>query len=298
MGGHGKIDDLLRWAGDDDGAQEEYFALLRQHPRFAQAARALSANMLAQAASDPAFDGLHKDAGRFIAGCWAMSLHGAGGLTLPRLKEMCAHSGIMSPGRARSILQFLLFLHYVEALPAGERGMPVRYVPTPAMLASWGTMVRLGLEAVSFVEPAVDAVLTRLHEPAILADFMGHLGGGFLPSVLGKPYKQFMDAFVEPHAGMQLIDLIVLAGRDDDELPARRPVAISINAVAQRLRVSRAHIRRLLDRGQSEGLLTRRADGFIVLGENMRSVVRYVLALRLYGFLICAAKTYATMIRV
>ena len=107
-----------------------------------------------------------------------------------------------------------------------------------------------------------------------------------------------MDVFVEPHAGMQLIDLIVLAGQDEDELPERRPVAISINAVAQRLRVSRAHIRRLLERGQNEGLLTRREDGYILLSENMRSVVRYVLALRLYGFLICAAKTYATMIRV
>jgi hypothetical protein len=295
LGDRGNIDDLLRWAGDDD-AQEEYFALLIQHPGFARAARSLSANMLAQAETDPAFDGLHKDAGRFIAGCWAMSLHVSGGLTLPRLKEMCARSGIMSPGRARSILQFLLFLHYVEALPAGERGMPIRYVPTAAMLDSWGKMVRLGLEAVSFVEPAVDAVLTRLGEPAILAEFMGHLGGGFLPSVLGKPYKQFMEAFVEPHAGMQLIDLIVLAGQGEDELPARRPVAISINAAAQRLRVSRAHIRRLLDRGQNEGLLTRREDGFILLGENMRSVIRYVLALRLYGFLICAAKTYATMI--
>jgi hypothetical protein len=288
---------LLRWAGDDDGAQEEYFALLTVHPRFAQAARSLSANMLAQAETDPAFDGLHKDAGRFIAGCWAMSLHVSGGLTLPRLKDICARSGIMSPGRARSILQFLLFLHYVEALPAGERGMPTHYVPTPAMLDSWGNMVRLGLEAVSFVEPAVDAVLTRLEEPGILAEFMGHLGGGFLPSVLGTPYTQFMEVFVEPHAGMQLIDLIVLTGQGEGEFPPRRPVAISINAAAQRLRVSRAHIRRLLDRGQGEGLLTRQGDGSILLSEPMRSVVRHALALRLYGFLVCAAKTYATMVR-
>lgn len=295
MGGHGTIDALLRWAGDDDGAQEEYFALLTQHPRFAQAARSLSANMLVQAETDLAFDGLHKDAGRFIAGCWAMSLHVSGGLTLPRLKDICARSGIMSPGRARSILQFLLFLHYVDALPADERGTPTRYVPTPAMLDSWGTMVRLGLEAVSFVEPAVDAVLTRLGEPAILAEFMGHLGSGYLPSVRGKPYKQFMDVFVEPHAGMPLIDLIVLTGQGEDEFPPRLPVAISINAAAQRLRVSRAHIRRLLDRGQGVGLLTRQDDGSILLSETMRSVVRYALALRLYGFLICAAKTYATM---
>jgi hypothetical protein len=296
LGDRGKLDDLLRWAGDD-GGQEECFALLIQHPRFPQAARSLSAHMLAQADADPAFDGLHKDAGRFVAGCWAMSLHVSGGLTLPRLKDMCARSGIMSPGRARSILQFLLFLHYIEALPAGERGMPAHYVPTQAMLESWGTMMRLGLEAVGCVEPAVDAILMRLGEPPILAAFMAHLGGGYLPSVLGKPYRQFMDVFVEPHAGMQLIDLIVLAGQGEDEFPPRLPVAISINAAAQRLRVSRAHIRRLLERGQSEGLLTRQEDRAILLSANMRFFVSYILALRLYGFLSCAAKTYAALAR-
>ena len=296
MGSRGKIDDLLHWAGDDGGAQEEYFALVSRHARFAEAARALSANMLAQAASDPAFDGLHKDAGRFIAGCWAMSLHLSGGLTLPRLKETCARAGLMSPGRARSLLQFFLFLHYIEIQPASERGAPVRYVPTQAMLDSWGAMVRAGLEAASIIEPAAMVIFARLDEPRFLSQFMVHLGSSFLPSVLGKPYRQFMNTFLEPHAGVQLIDLIVQMGDDGGDFPSSRPIPISINATAQRLRVSRAHIRRLLDRGQSEGLLTRQDDGTILLGETMRSTIRYLLALRLYGFLICAAKTHAAML--
>jgi hypothetical protein len=295
LGSGGNIDDLLRWV-DEDGSQEEYFALLSRHPRFAEAARALSANMLAQAESDPAFDGLHKDAGRFIAGCWAMSLHLSGGLTLPRLKDTCARAGIMSPGRARALLEFFLFLHYIEMQPAGEGGAPIRYVPTRAMLESLGAMIRAGLRAAAIVEPAVAVVLARLDEPGVLSQFMAHLGGGYLPSVLGKPYRQFMDTFLEPHAGVQLIDLIVLTGKNDDQFPSSRPIPISINATAQRLRVSRAHIRRLLDRGQREGLLTRQDDGTILLGETMRPIVRYLLALRLYGFLICAAKTYATMV--
>jgi len=60
--------------------------------------------------------------------------------------------------------------------------------------------------------------------------------------------------------------------------------------------VSRAHIRRLLDRGQGEGLLTRQDDGTILLGGTMRSTIRYLLALRLYGFLVCAAETHAAML--
>lgn len=294
MGSSGKIDNLLRWAGDDE-AQEEYFALLSMHPRFVEAARAMSGNLLAQAEKDQAFDGLHKDAGRFIAGCWAMSLHLSGGLTLPRLKETCARAGIMSPGRARSLLQFFLFLRYIEALPVAERGAPIRYVPTRAMLDSWGAMVRAGLAAASIIEPAVLSVVARLDEPGVLARFMAYLGSNYLPSVLGKPYQPFMNTFIEPHAGVQLVDLIVTATVHDDAFPPSQPIPISINATAQRLRVSRAHIRRILDRGQEEGLLTRQQDGTILLSEATRSTIRYLLVLRLYGFLVCAARTHATM---
>ncbi len=294
LGSSVKIDDLLRWSGDD-GSQEAYFARLTAHPRFPEAARALSANMLAQAECDRAFDGLHKDAGRFIAGCWAMSLHVSGGLTLPRLKEMCTRSGIMSPGRARALLQFFLFLHYIEAVPAGERGKPTRYLPTQTMLDSWGTMARLGLQAARIVEPAVEIALARAGEPAVIAQFMSHLGSGYLPSVVGSRYKEFMADFVAPHAGMQLIDLIVLSDGGGDEFPARGPIAISTNAAAQRLRVSRAHIGRMLDRGQNDGFLIRQGDGTILLTESMRFLIRYALALRLYGFLACAAKTFAAL---
>jgi len=295
LGNNGKIDDLLRWTGSDDTG-EEYFALLSMHPRFADAARAMCRNMRAQAEIDPAFDALQKDAGRFLAGSWAMSLHLSGGLTLPRLKETCARAGIMSPGRARSLIQFFLFLRYIEAQPPAERGAPIRYVPTQAMLDSRAMMVRIGLEAVRIVEPAVSVVLSRVDDPDILMRFLAHLGDSYLPSVLGKqPYQKFMDLFIEPHAGVALIDLIVEAG-EGDEFPSSRPIAISINALAQRLRVSRAHIRRLLDRGHEGGMLTRQDDGSVLFSESMRATIRYFAALRLYGFLACAAKTHAETI--
>jgi hypothetical protein len=201
----------------------------------------------------------------------------------------------MSPGRARSLIQFFLFLRYIEAQPPASRGAPIRYVPTQAVLESRGRMVRGGLEAVRIIEPAVSIVLSQLDDSDILARFMAHLGNGYLPSVLGKPFRQFMDAFIEPHAGVALIDLIVQAG-EGDEFPSSQPIPISINATAQRLRVSRAHIRRMLDRGDEEGMVTRRNDGTILLSETMRSTIRHFSALRLYGFLACAAKTHAETI--
>jgi hypothetical protein len=289
------ISDLLGWAADE-GDLRERFVVLTNHPRFPEAARVLATKMIGHAEKDPAFDGVHKDAGRFIAGCWAVSLHASGGLSLPRLKAICASSGVMSPGRARAILQFLLFLRYIEPLAPKGQGTTVHYAPTAAMLDGWGTVVRLGLEAARIVEPAIDLVLARLDDPAVLTDFMGHLGSGFLPAVTDQPFPEFLRVFVYPHAGMQLIDLLVMSTDTDDELPARRPIAISINATAQRLRVSRAHIRRLLDRAETEGLLTRqKRDGTILLTDTVRSTIRYAMALRLYGFLLCGAKTGAAL---
>ena len=199
----------------------------------------------------------------------------------------------MSPGRARAILQFLLFLRYIEAPPIDRQGAALCYVPTPALLDGWGTMVRLGLEAACIVEPAVNLVLARLHEPAILTDFMKHLGDRFLPAVTDEPFPGFIRVFVNPHAGMQLVDIIVLASDENGEFPTPRPIPLSINATAQRLRVSRAHIRRLLDRAENEDLLTRSKDGTILLSDKARSTIRYAMALRLYGFLLCAARTGA-----
>jgi hypothetical protein len=291
LGKSENVGELVAWA-TEEGLQER-FLLLTRHPHFPEAARALAAKMIAHAQSDPAFDGVHKDAGRFIAGCWAVSLHASGGLSLPRLKAICASSGVMSQGRARAILQFLLFLRYIEPLAPAAPGTTVYYAPTAAMLKGWGTVVRLGLEAAHIVEPAVDLILARLDEPSVLTGFMKHLGGGFLPAVINEFFPEFRRVFVYPHAGMQLIDIIVTATDEDDEFPARRPIPISINATAQRLRVSRAHIRRLLDRAESNGLLIRNQDGTIFLTDKARSTIRYAMALRLHGFLLCAAKTAA-----
>src|ERR1700744_3813316 len=70
------------------------------HPAYPAAARALAANMMAAGDADKALDGIFKDAGRYLAAVLAIYLHVSGGLTLPRLKEICPATGFLSPGRA------------------------------------------------------------------------------------------------------------------------------------------------------------------------------------------------------
>ena len=97
---------------DDAAALAEWDAPIRDvvaytgkvagHPGFAQAVRTLGGNMLSIAASDRALDGVFKDAGRYVVAMFAVYLDVTGGVTLPALKEICARSGYLSPGRARA----------------------------------------------------------------------------------------------------------------------------------------------------------------------------------------------------
>jgi hypothetical protein len=285
---------LASWDIGEDGPEKIYIRVI-SHPLFPEAARMLSANMLANASNNQAFDGVHKDAGRFLAGCWAVYLHSTGGLTLPRLKAICIQSGMMSAGRARAMLQYLRFLHYIEPLPPEIRGARARYAPTASLLDAWRAVLRDGLEAAGIIEPAVALVVARLHEPDVLETYMTQLGGGFLQAVMIQEDRPFIRVFVNPHAGMQLVDCLLLAGDQGDVFPPSRPVAISVSATARRLRVSRAHIRRLLEAAEKEGLLRRGADRTVTFDESLRAEIRNALALRLVGFLVCAAKSYAIL---
>jgi hypothetical protein len=109
---------LLWW--DIDGAlAQERSADLMDNPRFADAVRALASNMMAAGAGDKKLDGIFKDAGRYVAAMLAIHLHTSGGLTLPRLKELCKAFGFLSPGRARAMLIYLQYLGYVELIGSG-----------------------------------------------------------------------------------------------------------------------------------------------------------------------------------
>jgi hypothetical protein len=72
-----------------------------------------------QCEADRLLDGVLKDAGRNVAAKCLAYLHVTGGLTLPRLKALCASTGLVSSGRARMLLIYLQHLGY--ARPAQRR---------------------------------------------------------------------------------------------------------------------------------------------------------------------------------
>lgn len=282
---------LMSWNAEGFIPQEA-FERVQNHPRYCEAVRSFSSGVLAASLGDKALDGIAKDVGRYVGAQWAIYLHVSGGLTLPRLKEVCAMSGLLSPGRARAVLIFLRYLGYV--VPAADRpsGGAVRYVPTPSLLRAWARLVRAGLQSVRLVEPAADLVLAHLEDREVLERFLYHQGAGFLATSRALPETAFFRVFLHRHAGMQTLHwMIDAAAKAGDGFPPRQPIGMAIASVARQLRVSRTHVKRLLDDGEREGLLTRADENSVLFTEQLAHDSRFVISGLMIGMLICAART-------
>jgi DNA-binding GntR family transcriptional regulator len=75
------------------------------------------------------------------------------------------------------------------------------------------------------------------------------------------------------------------AGNDDDAIPPRRPVPISISAIANRFGISRVHVRTVLRDAEAQGLIERTGkDGSQVLirPELAKAVETYFAATFLF----------------
>ncbi len=279
---------LARWLVPQGSGGEDLQQAFMAHPSFPAAMRRLSRNMVDMAASDRAFDGMAKDIGRYVSSLAAIYLDASGGITLPRLKEMCTQIGIASPGRARAILLYLRFLGYV--VPAGDDGRTALYVPTKALLNAWQQQIRLTLEAASLVEPDAHLVSQRLSDPDYLRALSRIYGDGMLVTASLSTETPFMRIFLNPHAGMQLIHHLMLQADADDAYPPRRPVPLSIAPLSRQLHVSRAHIARLISAAEGEGMMARTTDDSVIFLEPAREMIRNILAVRLTQMLFCAAR--------
>lgn len=280
------------WWSADGQIPRAAYERLQTHHNYGEAARALSTRMLAAAHEDKALDGIAKDVGRYLVAQWAVYLHASGGLTLPRLKQICAASGFLSPGRARAVLLYLRYLGYVAPTAVREAGTPVRYAPTPALVAAWKRLIHEGLESVRMIEPAADVILLRLDDPEILETFLRHQGEGFLAAASAhKQDAPFFRVFAHRHAGMQILHAMIREAGPADGFPPNCPISVSIASLARQLRVSRTHIKRLLKDAEKEDFLLHGSEGAVLFSERLRSDVRYVFSTILIGLLICGAKT-------
>jgi hypothetical protein len=280
----------MRW---DTGAEisAENFANLRADPRYAKAVRTFAGNMLAAGDADRLLDGILKDAGRNVAAMCAVHLHFTGGLTLPRLKALCASFGFISPGRARALLLYLRYLGFVERATTHKKGAPALYVPTPRFLDTWRDHQRTALHAVQILEPSVGLLLDRFDEPGVFEAFSKKLCEAFLDTAQQTDVNSsYFRVFMHRNAGIQIVHAL-LAADTDGAFPPVQPIPFSLSATARRFRVSRIHVRRLVDAAEHEGLLHYSDDGAVTLEPAGRKVIDTVFATQMIRFLTVAART-------
>jgi hypothetical protein len=288
MDAHSDVAALMQWDLDAPIAPETY-ARMRAHPRFAAAVRRFTGNMIAACEADAGVDGLLKDAGRSVAGLCAAYLHASGGVTLPRLKALFARFRLVSPGRARALLLYLAYLGYVELMPVREQGKPLLYTPTARFLHIYREHMRAVVDAVAVLEPAAGLVRDGFDAPGVFESFVVHTADGFIEGQqAGHDYDAYYHVFMHRYAGLQIVHALV-AEAEGDVFPPEGPMAFSMPAAARRFRVSRMHLRRMMEAGEREGFV-RLEESTISFTPAGRDAVEWAYASQMITFLAGAAR--------
>jgi hypothetical protein len=283
---------LARWRAEGADILPLYDRLY-DHPRFPQAARALAGNMTALAAGDRAIDGIFKDGGRYIAALCTAALHTGGGVTLPRLKQLCVDFGFLSPGRARAMLIYLQYLGYVGLWRERSAHGPARYVASPSFLAAWMAHLRAAVLAASVIEPAAVRVAERLDDPAFFGIFCRAQIDGLLGAI--RYFDQdsaFARIFVNRSAGTQICWTLVQQG-EETVFPATGPLDISMARMARDFGVSSMHVKRLFADAAREGLLEGRPGNGLRLSDMGLATLREHFAAQLVHLLIACGNALA-----
>ena len=275
---------LLSWRA----AEQDVFAAVSRvaaHPHFAMAARALARNMLDLASEDRALDTIFKDAGRYFATMWSFALHEEGGLTLPRLKAVCARSGLLSPGRAGALLRLLEHYGYLQRRP-GLRGAAA-YAPTPVFLAAWDRQFIAALAAAEILEPQVGALLA---DPAARRAYGRIHADGMLGAMPAEPQVSgFLKVFLHPYAGSQIVWVLV-ASEADPAFPPARAGPISVAGLARRCGAARSQVARIFAEAEQAGLAHIDPEGMVVFGPQAREELGFFCAIQLVQILAAAAR--------
>lgn len=234
------------------------------HPQFGIAARQFAANMLAIAYEDRTLAAVFKDAGHYVAAMSAAYLDTRGGLTLTRLRQICAATGLLTANRAGALIDFMLHIGLLEAAP--DQG----YRTTTAFQKAWCRHIQAALTPAALLDADLAPFSAALDDPALYQQFLGIQASRLYALASGPdPFPSLRASFLHPLAGCAILHTLALACTDDRFVPIES-ATVPLASLARRFAVSQPHVRRLLKRAEANRLLvhlgpSRRAfhpDGF------------------------------------
>jgi hypothetical protein len=269
---------------------------LRQQPGFPQALRVAAQCSVEMYRADRLLNALMNDRARALFTLVALYLHyadegaGAPGLTVGAMKDLCTRIGLCSRGRCEAMLAVMRAAGLFASVPnLDRRRRPL--VPTERLLALHRERWEAHFTAMSAVIPEAAAYRAALDDPGFIKVFVLELGQRFIAGFRILDAAPELEKFAERNAGIMILYSLALAGRDDDAVPPRRPVPLSINALATRFSVSRKHVLTLLRDAEAEGLLVRGgpANSEITLLSRGREALEMMMASLLLYMAECAA---------
>jgi hypothetical protein len=249
-------------------------ARMRAHPGFVPACRQAIAASIALYDGNRLINLLLGDRGRSAISFCCLYLHALrdpndarSGLTLTRLKAICADQNIASPGRIEAFAVLMRVLGFLEKSPGDNDRRVRQLVPTERMLAAYRNRWRAIIDALSTMHPQAVQLREDMENPDFVRAFLRSSGDRFLAGFrpLSNPTARAL--FGERNAGFAIAGSLLIAGGADD-FPPRRPLSVSISALARQFGVSRVHVRKLLRDAESESFIARPAGdnaGIVVL---------------------------------
>lgn len=278
---------LSQWDLDVDELPE-LRRRISSRPDYPLAARRLAANTLRDAEGDARLAGLLKDAGRTVAGLSAAYLDASGAVTLPRLKDFMVRFGLVSPGRARALLNYMRYLGYVRLDAAAPDARAATYHLTPEFLASYTRHQAGLLEAVEVIAPDAGLIRRCLGDRRVLDTLVVEQANAFAKgSPQAQDHGRWYAVFMHRLAGIQILHALVAAS---DEFPPSGLIPFSFAATARRFQVSRMHVARMIGAAEHEGFLEQQPQG-VVFTSAGRAALDWLYANRLCVHLACAART-------
>jgi DNA-binding MarR family transcriptional regulator len=251
----------------DGPATPDAIAGLRAHPQFADAMRASNAGLVSLYQGSHLLNWLMDDRARLVFGYFALSLHfsrdpavPSSGLTPTRMKSICVDLDICSPGRAAAMLSLMRFGGYLEKAPATGDLRQRPLVATDKLIALIAERQRVHFSAMAPLFPDGSALLQALDRPAFMSGLLTAMARHYQAGFRIVAASPGLELFGDRNAGMLILASLLIAGEADDTMPPRRPVPISISAMARRFKVSRPHVLKLVREAEADGLIERTGE--------------------------------------
>lgn len=234
---------------------------LRGAPGFPGACSRLLSGLIGYYSGSWILNRILNDRGRALMGLLILDLHfngaAAGGLTATRLKEVCAETGVCSPGRVTAMLGVLRLFGFLAELPGGDRRVR-RLVPTDKLIATHTARWRHFIEAIALLDPGARRALDCLSDPAFIAAQVGTMAAMFRQGMRMLDYAPELRAAVARDAGMMILMSIATESEAAAAAgPGGTTVGLTISNLAKRFHVSRGHVLSVLRDAAHEGLILR-----------------------------------------